>query len=213
MREDTVTTKVYQFDELSDRAKDKARDWWRDCENQEFGQQIELEFAETAANLLGIEFDTKTVKLMSGRTWQESVIYWSGFGSQGDGASFKGRYSFAADSPDKIHAEFGKDKELWQIAVDLAELQSKNNNSLSAKIDQRGNYVHSGTMHIDWAERVDGEDVTAGAEEELERILRAFADWIYDGLRQEYDYRMSNEAVDDSIRANEYEFTETGKRY
>lgn len=68
-------------------------------------------------------------------------------------------------------------------------------------------------MHVDWVEREDDKDVPAGAEEELERLMRTFADWIYDGLRQEYDYRMSDESVDDSIRANEYEFTETGKRY
>lgn len=75
MREDTVITKVYQFDELSNEAKEKARDWWRDCENQEFGQQIELEFAEKAAGILGIEFDTRTVKLMGGGTRQEPIIY------------------------------------------------------------------------------------------------------------------------------------------
>ena len=212
MREDTVTTKVYQFDELSDKAKEKARDWWRDCENQEFGQQIELEFAETAAGILGIEFDTRTVKLMGGGTRQEPIIYWRGFNNQGDGASFKGRYHFEADTPAKIRAEFGRDEAIWRIADDLAELQAKAG-SLTAKISQKGNYVHSGTMCVDWIEREDGEDVLAGAEEELERLMRAFADWIYEGLREEYNYRMSDESVDDSIRANECEFTETGKRY
>lgn len=195
MREDTVVTKVYRFDELSDSAKEKARDWWRDCENQEFGQDIELEFAETAASLLGIEFNTRTVKLMGGGTRQESVIYWSGFSSQGDGASFKAQYRFAENSPAKIREEFGRDETLWQIADDLAELQAENENCLTAKIDQRGKYVHSRTMYVDWAEREDGADVPAGAEEELERIMRAFANWIYDGLRQEYDYRMSGNVL------------------
>ena len=31
-------------------------------------------------------------------------------------------------------------------------------------------------------------------------------------LQKEYEYLLSNEAVDDSIVANEYEFLETGKR-
>jgi len=35
--------------------------------------------------------------------------------------------------------------------------------------------------------------------------------WVYRALEQEYEYQTANEQVDDSIRANEYEFTETGR--
>lgn len=31
-------------------------------------------------------------------------------------------------------------------------------------------------------------------------------------MQKEMDYRLSDEAVDEDIRANEYEFTEEGKR-
>lgn len=41
--------------------------------------------------------------------------------------------------------------------------------------------------------------------------MRAFADWIYRQLETEYDYQNSDEQVDESIIANEYEFTEEGK--
>jgi len=214
MREDVKVTKVYSFDELSDAAKEKARDWWRECESSEFGSfGDELEFAETAAQLLGIELDTRPVKLMGGGTRQESIIYWSGFSSQGDGASFKARYGFAVDSPAKVRAEFGRDEALWKIADDLADLQAKNGNSLTGEIDQRGNYVHAHTMYVDWTEREDGEDVSENAEEDLQELMREFANWIYKGLRDDYEYRMSEENVDDAIRANEYEFTESGKIY
>ena len=40
--------------------------------------------------------------------------------------------------------------------------------------------------------------------------LRSFADWIYRQLEKEYEFNMSDENVDESIRINEYEFDETG---
>ena len=49
------------------------------------------------------------------------------------------------------------------------------------------------------------------AEEAVRDELRAFADWIYRQLEQDHDYLMSDEAVDESIRANEYEFDESGR--
>jgi hypothetical protein len=35
--------------------------------------------------------------------------------------------------------------------------------------------------------------------------------WIYRQLEREYEWLMSDEQVDESIRINEYEFTEEGK--
>ena len=39
------------------------------------------------------------------------------------------------------------------------------------------------------------------------------ARWLYRQLEAEYDYLTSDEAIDDSIIANEYTFTENGRRY
>ena len=77
MRIDVKETAVYLFDELTDTAKEHAREWWRELETQEFDP--ELEFAETAAKLLGIEFEQRPVNLMGCGTRYESIIYWSGF--------------------------------------------------------------------------------------------------------------------------------------
>jgi hypothetical protein len=46
---------------------------------------------------------------------------------------------------------------------------------------------------------------------EFRDLMRDFADWIYKGLEAEYDYRMSDEAVDEAMEVNEYEFTEEGE--
>ena len=44
---------------------------------------------------MGVELDTKPVRLYGGGTRQQPVIHWSGFWSQGDGACFAGRVSDA----------------------------------------------------------------------------------------------------------------------
>jgi predicted DNA-binding protein len=42
--------------------------------------------------------------------------------------------------------------------------------------------------------------------------MRDFADWIYKGLEAEYDYRLSDENIDERIGDGEYQFqSATGK--
>ena len=50
------------------------------------------------------------------------------------------------------------------------------------------------------------------AEVEVRQLMRDFADWIYGRLNDEYDYQTGDEAVEESIRANEYEFYQSGER-
>ena len=43
-------------------------------------------------------------------------------------------------------------------------------------------------------------------------LMRDFARWIYKGLEEEYDYRLSDENIDERIGHGEYQFdAETGK--
>lgn len=212
MRIDTVETKVFKFAELSDTAKETARTWWRDCENQDFGGSgFEFEPAETAAKILGIEFHQNTIKLMNGSTRQEPDIRYSGFSSQGDGASFTGYYYYTKGCSKAIRAEFPTDKTLHTIADGLTALQRKHGYKLAAKITQRGRYSHQFSMYAEVEN--DERNVTSETENELQELLRDFAGWIYRGLEAEYNWRMSDDQVDESIEANEYEFTENGKIY
>ena len=43
--------------------------------------------------------------------------------------------------------------------------------------------------------------------------LRDLARWLYRQLEREYEYLSSDEAVDETITANQYTFTETGRRF
>ena len=49
-------------------------------------------------------------------------------------------------------------------------------------------------------------------EKELKDILKSFMNYIYKRLVQTDEYMNSNEAVDENILANEYEFLKDGKR-
>lgn len=210
MRE--VIVKLFKFDELSDKAKEKAREWWRECEARDFGGHGELwEPAQTAAKILGIEFADRPVTLMGGGTRIEPDIRYSGFWSQGDGASFVGSYSYAKGAHKAIRKEFPEDAKLHAIADGLLELQKKHGYGITAKITQRGPYAHKYTMNFEVYFK-DGEYADAETDEAISELMRDFAEWIYRYLEKEYEYRMTDENADESIRINEYDFLDNGER-
>lgn len=207
-----VTEKtVYSFDELSDDAKETARTWWRDSEAQDWNDsEFVIDDAKRVAAILGIEFSTSTVNLMGGGTRQKPCVYWSGFWSQGDGACFEGSYSYAKGSRKAIREYAPQDKTLHAIADSLAEVQKRNFYQLAAYMKHRGFYYHSGCMVVDVEDSRDSYRDIGDAEETVKQAMRDFADWIYDQLESAYEYSMSDDNVDEAIRANEYEFDDSG---
>jgi hypothetical protein len=205
----TVETVVYQYDELSPEAQEKARDWF--LKDFEFEAGFILEDAARVAALLGIEFDTHTVDLYGGGTRQEPNISWSGFSTYGDGACFEGRYAYAPGSVEAVKAYAPLDKELHSIAQQLQDVQKRHSYSLTAQCTHSGHYYHSGCMDV-VVEDSREIDVSAEAEDAVTEALRAFADWIYSQLQAEYHYQVSPDNVEESIRGNEYEFTSDGKQ-
>jgi hypothetical protein len=204
----TIETVVYQYDELSPEAQEKAREWF--LRGFEFEADFVLEDAARGAALLGIEFDTHTVDLYGGGTRQEPNIYWSGFSSQEDGACFEGRYAYAPGSVKAVKAYAPEDKDLHSIAQQLQDVQKRNFYHLTAMTQHHKHYYHNGCMTVTVEDSREIE-VSDTAEEEITEALRAFADWIYSQLQAEYDYQISDKAVAESIRENDYEFTVDGK--
>jgi hypothetical protein len=201
----TVEKELWSFDELSDAAKEHAREWFRSGNLDYDWWECVYEDAESIGEILGIEFDRK-------RGGKQPTIWFSGFCSQGDGACFEGRYSYAKRAAKNIRQHAPKDTDLHRIADDLQELQWKHFYRLEARTAQRGHYYHSGCMAVDVSDKETGNGVNYDTEEALRDILRSFADWIYKRLEEEYNYLQSDEQVDESIRANEYEFDEDGCR-
>jgi len=57
------------------------------------------------------------------------------------------------------------------------------------------------------------QDMTADAEDVVIEALRDLARWLYRQLEREYEFLTSDEAVNETIAANDYTFTETGRRF
>lgn len=220
MPTDTILT-LYTFDELDQSAKETARNWYR--EGIDSDDIANTDDWESVAEILGIAFATRSVQLYGGGTRQEPKVWWTGFYSQGDGASFEGSYSYAKGASKRIREYAPQATALHRIADDLQRVQAKHFYQLCATIKQGGHYYHSGTMSVD-VERADGKELASGdwdrsgvyrpadAEEVVTQAMRDFADWIYSQLEAENDYRNSDEVVDEEILANGYTFEENGKR-
>jgi hypothetical protein len=205
MRDHTIA--LYKFDELpTDAAKKTARNWMREFAGEDgFGAKCTLDDAKEALKALGYSVEN---------------IYYSGFSSQGDGACFTGNFyasdydSKGTNGVQKLLIDRPADKELARCAAELERILLACP-ELSASISHFGHYSHemSTRFSVDFGD----EDFSPGKEFDTQEIEDAFKEvsrdlmrWIYKALETDYEYRMSDEAIEEDIRANEYEFTEEG---
>lgn len=199
---------VYQFDELDERAKERARDWFRGCVD-ETDLESTIEDCANIADALGVNLRQREVKLMGGgRRLAPQVLYSVGDG-QGDGACFEGSYKYKRSSVREVREYAPQDVELHRIARELADVQRLNFYQLTATVREQGRYFG---MEITVERNGEELDVESGAGERVADALRDFASWIYRRLQDEWDYQHSDETVDENIMANEYEFTADGER-
>lgn len=205
------TTLVYQFDELDEKAKERAREWYRqgNCDDS-FWSECQIEDAKEIGAWMGIDIDN---------------IYFSGFWSQGDGACFEGTWRASDVKADKLKEYAPQDKELHRIIDGLAELAKEYPDGYFS-VKHRGHYSHSGCTSFDVELPCEREEeleydspeykalqVKLGEDEDtLIELARDYMNWIYKTLEKEWDYQNADEQVDESIRANEYEFLKDGTR-
>jgi hypothetical protein len=209
-----IETTVYQLHELSVDAKEHARAWYREIGVDPDWYEGVYEDFERVCAILGVELATRPVRLFGGGQRQKPCIWFSGFWNQGDGASFDGFFYHARGAAETIRSHAPMDAELHEIADALQAVQRRNFYQLRATIAQRGRYSHEYSMAIS-VERDSptGQAMTHDAENAVIEALRDLARWLYRQLEREYGYLTSDEAVDESIAANEYTFTEAGRRF
>ncbi len=209
-----VETTVYHLNELSEAGRDKARTWYRETAFDDDWYDCIYEDFETICAILGVQLKTRPVRLFGGGTRAKPCIYFSGFSSQGDGACFEAYYAYEKDASRKIKAHAPQDTELHAIADALQAAQRPNFYQLRADIIHRGRYYHEFCMATS-VERdsPNAQDMTAGAEDAVITALRDLARWLYRQLQREYEYQTSDAVVDEAILANDYTFTETGRRF
>lgn len=209
-----IKTTVYRLDELSDTAREKARAWYRDGGFDYDWYAFVYDDFEQICDRLGVDLKTVPVRLYSGSARPKPCIYFRGFWSQGDGASFEAHYAYRKDAPRQIRAHAPQDSKLHRIADTLQAIQRRNFYQLRADISHRGHYYHEYCMSIS-VERDSptDQDMTSDAEDTVIDALRDLARWLYRQLEDEYNFLMSDAVVDGAIIANQYTFTETGHRF
>ena len=209
-----IETLVYPIGELSDSAKDAARAWYREhCMDHAWYDFVYEDF-QTICSILGIALRTSPVKLIGGATREEPHIYWTGYWSQGDGACFEGRYSYAPHAAKAIRIHAPRDSQLHAIADSLQAVQRRNFYQCHARIEHRGRYYHEYSMTIS-AKRDSPawQPMTADAEDTIAEALRDLARWLYRQLESEYQYQTSDDAVDEMLAINGHTFTADGERF
>lgn len=194
-----VETKVYKYEELSDSAKERAREWYmEDGLGYDWWDNCYEDFCRVA-EILGIE--------ISYRQGRGAEIYFTGFYCQGSGSSFVGTYRYAKGAVGKIKEYAPKDEELHRIAYGLQAVQRQHFYRLEAKISSHRDYM----ITVEVYDRDDHWKNIGDAEDEVRDLMNDFNDWMFKRLQDEYEYLTSDEVVEESIIANEYEFDEDGR--
>ena len=153
---------VFTFDELSEQAKEQARNWYREGALDYDWWEYMYEDAKRAGLEIQ-EFDLDRNKHVKGRLLVS-----------------------AEESIKAILKDHGKDCDTYKLAQEY-----KQGLKLLKKSDPDYESEH---------ERI--------TEEYTEALCEEYASL----LQHEYEYLLSDESVDENIRGNEYEFTETGER-
>lgn len=191
--------KPLTWDELTPEAKEKAIDSHRDINVDGNWFEDEIAYQMEALEDDGVE---------------DSEIMFEGFHSQGDGASFTGKVRNM-----KVFLKVIGMKELPEEVMDVLIITFQRGSS---------RYYHERTVNTEVDLDTDEKFITTypfGPElpmtYNLEQIMDNIADltekWrikrckeIYSALEREYDSLQSDEAVEDSLIANDYEWDEEG---
>lgn len=208
----TIQINLYSFEELDDKAKQKALRTYHDLNTDYNWWDFIYDDFITICKYLGISVDKKS-------------IAFEGFYSQGDGSCFGAE----VDLPRLLN---GIKSEGWRdyapkqdfgftmpgIDNRVLALVKESKIELSARIisRQRG-YGVVVDLGIDYhSETHKNHDLIYGELDKLEKWLDSVANilnsFLYRSLQQEYEYQTADEAIAESIDANGYCFTIDGEK-
>jgi hypothetical protein len=229
-----ITIRVFEYDELDDKAQAKARDWYRRAsEGDNYFAESVIEDAVRMAEIIGIEIaEHRETYYIVGqsetapRVRTRPAIWWQLGYMQSDGVWIEATIRHAPYGNIKIREEAPKDETLHAIADRLQAVHGEYEDRLVAvvKDSDRGpmdldvelsDHTEECTRLNDASatERCTCPEITAETYKELRAIVRDFSQWIYNNLRAEHEYQDSDDAIAENIRANEYTFRADGTRF
>lgn len=194
----TARVKVYKFEGLSKEAQQKAIESMRDI-------NVDYEWWDFTYD--GFKEDAKEAG------FDVDKIYFSGFASQGDGAMFEGEVNDITNFISNLNPHV-------QRVIKAGRM------NISWSVVHRGHYYHSHCTEISFDAGdypgyfVSGKGWQGNFQDNMDKLEETISDAYHDlchklyrTLEKEYDYLTSNEAIKDTIIANEYEFTKDGKQF
>ena len=216
----TIEVEVFEYGELSESAQQKAREWYIEGMDYEWWEGA-YEMAKEDGKEKGFYIDK---------------IFFSGFSSQGDGASWTGQVDVRQWLETNVPDSIGLSAWCQLIQEDVV--------SKHVKVEaNNAHYCHESTMSFqdieDDTDRGDGACMelpsifkgmtiavlfdliatdpnctfksTEGITQAITESGKAYAIDIYHRLREEYEYLCSDEMMLDHFNCNDYFFDEDGR--
>ena len=193
MRTETVTRTLLQFSELSEKAQERAIQRFRDI-------NTDHEWYDPAVESLTEELENAG--------FNDPKISFSGFWSQGDGASFTSKTAHIESLIDALKDSLHYPKYV-RFLTKIADYLSVS----VERIDHRYSHKYTTRAVVDSClpgRRVHLEALINRFEEDVESLRLELSNTIYQTLEKEYEYLTSDEVVTEAIESNEYEFLEDG---
>lgn len=187
--------KVFEFDELNEQAQKTALEELRGLEDPYWYSLIEEQWQEKLKELGYLEPD----------------ISFTGFWSQGDGASFTARVDlnkWLENKPKKIRMLFSNM---------LRQIADSDNSEIEAiiKRDSGSRYVHEmscyANVEISGETTEEGWKLASELEKTIEADRLALSKQMYKEFKAEYEYLKSDEVLRDESNTIHHKFLESGK--
>ena len=201
----TRTITVYEYDELNDTAKSKARDWYREG-YPDYGWWEEI-FSDSKEVLAFLGFEI-------------GEIEFTGFGVQGSGARFAADWDASkvnlAGLANHAPETAPSNKTLWRLARQAQDIATKYPTATATSKFHGHQNAHEYATHIEvldvdeagnYAYIVDDN----GEHKNLCDLFRSCMRWVFAALETEFFTLISDDEIADTIRANDYTFRADGR--
>ena len=181
---------AYEYNELSDKVKQKLKD--RYCEHVEV--DFEVECLETILEELG---------------FSSPKIAYSGFWSQGDGASFTcDNWQYKKGMLAYIKQNYPTWTSLHLIAKELQSLSKKTGYTLEFSVYRTNHrYCHENIVECGFGYNEYDEKIQDYVGDAVKKLCKT----LYDSIKKSYYDATSDEAIADFYTSNEYLFDENGR--
>ena len=181
---------AYEYNELSDKAKQKLR--YNYCEHV-IEMDFEVECLETILEEMG---------------FSNPKIAYSGFWSQGDGASFTcDNWQYKKGMLANIKQNYPTWTSLHLIAKELQSLSKKTGYSLEFSVYRTNHrYCHENTVECGFGYNEYDEKIQDCVGDVVKKLCKT----LYDSLEKAYYDATSDESIEDFYTSNEYLFDEKG---